>query len=79
LVWIRDHNKIEIETITEQINKKGKYKSKMIYPFGEEKYLTIDDMFEKIKKNVKKKAENIFMPIMKNQIIQCIHMVPIVW
>lgn len=79
MVWIRDHNKIEIETITEQINKKGKYKSKMIYPFGEEKYLTIDDMFEKIKKNVKKKAENIFMPIMKNQIIQCIHMVPIVW
>mgnify|MGYP001059661525 CR=1 FL=1 len=45
---------LKIETITEQINKNGKYKSKMIYPFGEDKYTNIDNMFEKIKKECEK-------------------------
>lgn len=45
---------LNTETITEQINKKGKYSSKMIYPFGEEKYENIDDMFRKIKKECSK-------------------------
>jgi predicted AlkP superfamily pyrophosphatase or phosphodiesterase len=48
---------IDIETITEQINKKGKYKSKMIYPFGDDKYLNLDDMFEKIKKECEKNGK----------------------
>lgn len=69
---------IDIETITEQINKKRKYKSKMIYPFGEDCYTNIDDMFEKIKKECEKMVKNIFMHIMKSQIIQCTNMDQIV-
>lgn len=45
---------LDIKTITEQINEKGKYASKMIYPFGDNSYSNIDDMFKKIKKECAK-------------------------
>lgn len=46
------------ETITETINRKGKYYSKTLFPFGEESYSDIDDMFVKIKENLNKKERN---------------------
>lgn len=46
------------ETITETINRKGKYYSKTLFPFGEESYSDIDDMLVKIKDNLNKKERN---------------------
>lgn len=38
------------KTIVEEINEKGKYKAYQLFPFGENPYLDIDDMFKKITK-----------------------------
>lgn len=46
------------DTITDSINKNGKYYSKILFPFGEESYDNIDDMFIKIKQNINKKEKN---------------------
>lgn len=46
------------DTITDLINKEGKYYSKIIFPFGDDSYKDIDDMFIKIKNNLNKKDKN---------------------
>lgn len=46
------------DNITELINKNGKYYSKIIFPFGEDSYSDIEDMFNKIKENLNKKDKN---------------------
>ena len=46
------------DTITDSINEKGKYYSKILFPFGEDSYEDIDDMFIKIKENLNKKEKN---------------------
>ena len=46
------------DTITDSINRNGKYYSKILFPFGEDNYEDIDDMFIKIKQNVNKKERN---------------------
>lgn len=45
-------------TITDLINKEGKYYSKILFPFGEDPYNDIDDMLTKIKDNLNKKERN---------------------
>lgn len=37
------------KTITDEINEKGKYKSRILFPFGEDKYNDLDDMLSIIK------------------------------
>lgn len=46
------------DTITDSINKNEKYYSKILFPFGEDSYKDIDDMFTKIKQNINKKERN---------------------
>lgn len=46
------------KTITEQINDNGKYYSKILFPFGDEAYDNLDDMFIKIKDNLNIKKRN---------------------
>lgn len=46
------------DTITDSINKNGKYYSKILFPFGDDSYTNIDDMFIKIKNNLNKKEKN---------------------
>ena len=46
------------DTITDSINKNGKYYSKILFPFGEDSYKDIDDMFTLIKQNINKKEKN---------------------
>lgn len=46
------------DTITDSINEKGKYYSKILFPFGEDSYEDIDDMLKKIKDNLNKKEKN---------------------
>lgn len=46
------------KSITELINDKNKYYSKIIFPFGEDAYTDIDDMFKKIKDNLNIKDRN---------------------
>lgn len=46
------------ETITDTINKNEKYYSKILFPFGEDSYEDIDDMFVKIKENMNVKEKN---------------------
>ena len=46
------------DTITDLINKEGKYYSKIIFPFGDDPYKDIDDMFIKINDNLNKKDKN---------------------
>ncbi|MCM1052648.1 MAG: alkaline phosphatase family protein [Ruminococcus sp.] len=41
------------KTITDEINEKGKYKSRILFPFGENKYDDLDDMLSIIKKECK--------------------------
>lgn len=38
------------KTITDEINEAGKYKSRILFPFGEDKYNDLDDMLDIIKK-----------------------------
>ena len=38
------------KTINEQINEKGLYKGSSLFPFGDNSYSTIDEMYEKIEK-----------------------------
>lgn len=38
------------KTITDEINEKGKYKSRILFPFGEDKYSNLDDMLAIIEK-----------------------------
>ena len=65
-------NKLLINrTITDEINEIGKYKSKILFPFGDNPYKDLDNMLEIIKKNVKKMVRNIFMHMIVNQIVQC--------
>lgn len=58
-------------TITDEINEIGKYKSKILFPFGDNPYKDLDNMLQIIKKNVKKMVRNIFMHMIVNQIVQC--------
>lgn len=46
------------DSITDLINREGKYYSKIIFPFGDDAYTDIDDMFIKIKENLNKKERN---------------------
>lgn len=46
------------DTITDLINKKRKYYSKILFPFGEDSYEDIDNMLIKIKENLNKKERN---------------------
>lgn len=46
------------DAITDSINRNGKYYSKILFPFGEDSYEDIDDMFIKIKQNINKKERN---------------------
>ena len=46
------------DTITDSINKNEKYYSKILFPFGEDSYENIDDMFIKIKQNINKNGKN---------------------
>jgi len=46
------------DTITNLINNEGKYHSKILFPFGEDPYYDLDDMFLKIKDNLNKKEKN---------------------
>lgn len=46
------------DSITNSINKIGKYYSKILFPFGEDGYKDIDDMLIKVKQNINKKRRN---------------------
>lgn len=46
------------DSITDLINREGKYYSKIVFPFGDDAYKNIDDMFIKIKENLNKKERN---------------------
>ena len=58
-----EYNKKHMITkpITSEINKKGKYKGYQLFPFGENKYTDLDDMYNKIENYVMKMKKNIFM------------------
>lgn len=49
-------HKLASETITDQINKIGKYRSVELFPFGENPYDDLDDMLNKIKEETTKKS-----------------------
>lgn len=62
------------KSIEEYINEEGKYKAYSLFPFGDNSYTDILDMYNKIKELCTEPSKNIFMPMMKNLIIQCIYM-----
>lgn len=45
------------KTITDEINEKGKYKSRILFPFGEEKYSNLEEMLSIIKKECKSEGK----------------------
>ena len=52
--FIENKPKFEVKTITNEINNKGLYYSMDLFPFGENKYNDLDDMFKKIEEEINK-------------------------
>lgn len=71
-------DKLVTTTIADEINNNGKYKAMELFPFGSNPYQNLDDMLNIIKEETKNQVINIFMPMILNQIILCMNLVPLV-
>lgn len=52
--FLQVKDKLANNTITEEINQKGQYKSMELFPFGDNKYNDLDDMLDIIERETKK-------------------------